>query len=228
MADTVDFFQIYYEDKYMTSEARKAHIFPFATPILNNTLTPFFENTLTCDLVMKSKANKIAVCSWALKDKMSMRIPPRRELSEEVLQEDFDVMSFSKNSSDHAMLTALNEWHPGSVDILKLIWAKLGLKMTMKPRFPIYQNAFCAKAEVYLAYVHGFLLPAMELMEDDDEIRKLCWQNSNYTRTTLNKPIDLDRIESFLGVRHYPMHPFLLERCFSLWIDDKNLKIIYL
>lgn len=212
----------------MTAEQRKAEIYPWAEAYENHILTPFFENSLIPNLLRASTADKIAVCSWALKQKMTMRIPPRRELTPEVLQEDFDVMSFSKNAADHDMLLALEGWHPGSIEILKLIFADLGLPMPKKPKFPIYQNAFCARRDVYREYVTSFLGPAMNLMTVNDRLKVLCWQDANYTRTTLNKPVDVDRIEKFLGVKHYTMHPFILERCFSLWIDDKNLKIVYL
>ena len=118
----VELHQIYYE------ENQKVHLFPFAIPYYNETLTPFFENTIIVDKVLNTKVDKIAVCSWALKKKMDMRIPPRRELNEMVLQEDFDVMSFSKNAPDHDMLGALETWHFGSSLVLKLIFEKLGLK----------------------------------------------------------------------------------------------------
>ncbi len=206
MAQQIDFRQIYYHD------SKLPELFPFATPYKNDTLTPFFENEPIAQIVLKSNADKISVCSWALRQKMTMRIPPRRELTEEVLNENFDVMSFSKNTPGHDMLGALEVWHRGATAILQLIWAELGLDMPKKPKHPIYQNHFCATKEVYKEYVLDFLIPAMYLMEFDAEIKKLCWQNSNYNVTTLNKPVDFDRIENFFGVRYIPMHPFLLER----------------
>ena len=218
----ISFNQIYYE------ENQKVHLFPFAIPYYNETLTPFFENTIIVDKVLTTEADKIAVCSWSLKHKMSMRIPPRRELNEAVLQEDFDIMSFSKNAPDHDMLGALEAWHFGSSLVLKLIFEKLGIRMHKKPKFPIYQNAFCAKTEIYKEYVTDFLIPAMNLMTNDEEVRELCWKDSGYTRTILNVRVDMERVKNFLGTDYVPLHPFLLERCFSLWIDNKNLNVVYL
>lgn len=235
----IDFTQIYYSD------TQKAEIFPFATPYFNDTLTPFFENKIIADIVagnycededcdsitecgMRKMPDRFAICSWALKQKMTARIPPRVELTEEVLRQDYDVLSFTKNAPGHDMLGALEVWHPGATAILSRIWSELGLEMPKKPKFPIYQNHFCATKQVYKEYVLGFLMKAMYVMEFDDEIRKLCWQNSNYSMTTLGNPVDFDRIEKFFGVRYVPMHAFLLERCFSLWIDNRNLKVVYL
>lgn len=222
MSEKIDFVQIYFKDEQLKE------LFPFADAYLNEGLTPFFENTIISEVVNGSKGDKIAVCSWALRQKMNMRIPPRRELTEEVLQEDFDVMSFTKNSHDHDMLGALEAWHPGSKELLRKIWTKLGHPLLKKPKYPIYQNAFCARAEVYKAYVQEFLDPAMDIMATDEEIRNLCFQNSGYNRTVDNRPVDFTRTKKYLGLTYYPMHPFILERCFSIWIDDKNLKVVYL
>lgn len=222
LAQQVDFVQIYWKDEQLKE------LFPFADAYLNEGLTPFFENTVISEVVNASKADKIAVCSWSLRQKMTMRIPPRRELTAEVLQEDFDVMSFTKNSPDHDMLGALEVWHPGSKEILHRLFEKLGYRLLPKPKFPIYQNAFCARAEVYKAYVQEFLNPAMDLMATDDELRGLLFRNSGYNRTTLNQPVDMARIRKYLGLPWYPLHPFILERCFSIWIDNRNLKITYL
>lgn len=217
-----DFYQIYFKPE------QEKHIYPFAIPYYNVSLTPYFENAIIKDLVMKTEADKIAVCSWALREKRTGVIPPKRELTAEVLDEDFDIMSFTKNGSGHDMLGALDVWHPGCSDILRKIFSKLGLPIPARPKFPIYQNAFCAKTEIYKEYVTTFLSPCMALMESDDEIKKLCFQNSNYTKTITNRVVDLERIKILLGIDHYPLHPFLLERCFSLWIDRFNFKLVYL
>lgn len=222
MADKIEFYQIYYEQNQFPE------IFPFAIPYFNIILTPFFENSIISDLVMKAETDKIGVCSWALRQKMTMRIPPREDLTEEALHGDFDVLSFSKNAPDHDMIGALNTWHGGCSDILRLIFQKLGFSMPKKPKYPIYQNAFCARTEIYQSYVKDFLHPAMDLMIFDNEIRNLCWRDSNYTRTILNVKINMERVKEFLGSDYVPLHPFLLERCFSLWIDDKNLNVKYL
>jgi len=221
MVEKIDFHQIFYK------EQQRDMIFDFAIPYFNETLTPFFENSIIANLVMRSQAAKIAVCSWVLKEKMSKRIPPRVELTEEILQSDFDVMSFTKNSPSHDMLGSLEGWHNGAVDILTRIWSDLGVQMPKKVNYPIYQNAFCARADVYQEYVKEFLIPAMYLMEYDSQVKELCYKNSGYTTTILNKPVDFTNIKKYLHIDYFPMHPFILERCFSLWIQNKNLKIVY-
>lgn len=225
MAEKVDFWQIYYR------EGQEKHIYPFAKPYFNENLTVFFENSVIFDKVLTSEADKVAVCSWALREKRTMIIPPKRELTEEVLKEDFDVMSFTKNAPGHNMLVAMGEWRPKGVeikDVLLLLWKKMGLKAPNHTTYPIYQNAFCARRDIYLKYVKEFLCPAMILMEYDDELRDMCMQDSGYTRTITNRPVYFESVKANLGLEWIPFHPFILERCFSLWIENKNLKIVYL
>lgn len=224
MADTVSFNQILYKQDHA------AELFPFGRAILNHKIDAFFENSIIARTVPWLFEDKIAVCSWALRRKMTTRIPPRRDLTEDVLQEDFDVMAFTKNSPGHDMIGALDYFHPGSVDVMRKIFAALGtgLQVPANVKNPIYQNAFCARRDVYHAYVRDFLQPAIEVMNNDEEIRKLLWVDSGYRVTTLNIPIDFNFIEQQLGVRFYPLHAFILERCFSCWINDKSLKIIHL
>lgn len=216
MAERVDFYQIYYKNDQLS------RLFPFATPYFNQNLTPFFENSVIKELVLASEADKIGVCSWALRFKMKLALRP---LTEEVMQEDFDVLSLSRNSKYHEMLKSAEVWHPGFNDIMHKILTKIGFTLK-KPRYPIYQNAFIARVDVYKEYVNEFLIPAIEVMEKDQEIRNLCWKDSGYTKLK-NEPLT-DSAKKQLGVGYYPMHPFLCERFISQWLETKNLNVKYL
>ena len=124
------------------------------------------------------------------------------------------------------MIPAADVWHPQFSTILCKILHKLGRNIVQVPKNPIYQNAFVAKSEVYKKYVTNFLSPAMEVMETDEEIKKLCWQDSNYTKLK-REPLS-DKAKVQLGVGYYPMHPFLCERFFSQWLERENLNVQYL
>jgi hypothetical protein len=217
MAESVEFWQIVFHEKHYSS------LYPFAKPYFNHKLTPFFENSVIKNLVLATEANKIAVVSWALRSKMRLNLRP---LTENVLHEDFDVLSFSRNSKFHQMLKAAEVWHPGFTDILAKIFHRIGFGDPVNPKCPIYQNAFIARSNVYKRYVEEFLSPAMEVMEQDEQIRKLCWQDSNYTK--LKREPLTDKAKKDLGVGYYPMHPFLCERFFSQWIEKQKLNVQYL
>lgn len=214
----VELIQIYWRDD------QRQHMFDFATPYLNETLTPFFENSVIADLVPKTTADKIAICSWALKQKYKPGLPPIGEITLERLHAEYDIMAFTRNTKHHDMLQVMDTWHRGSLDLLKRICSRIGITMGRKIDHPIYQNAFCARREIYQAYVNEALIPAMAVMEN--EFKSECWVDSGYYK--LKEPASdfAARVKQFLGVDYCPLHPFLLERLFSIWIQGKGLNIV--
>lgn len=215
-----ELYQIYYE------ESQRSHIFPFAIPHFNDELTPFFENSVIVDLVSRTKAEKIGVCSWQLREKLKFHLPPKRELTEEVINSDYDVILLSKNSNSHQMLARANAWHVRFTEILFKIFDAVGFSMRGTEVLPdrvVYFNHFVARTEIYKQYILELLSPAMEVMSNDEEIKKMIWIDSGYE--TLKGFIP-DRIKQAWG--YYPMHPFLCERMFSCWLNGKNFNIVNL
>lgn len=217
-------FQIYF------NESQLSNLFPFAKPFFNSQLTVFFENSVIRTIVLRSEAPKIGVCSWALRQKINNGIPMRQEFTEEVINWDYDVLSFTRKMPDHFMLTKMDNWHPGSREILNMIFERIGQKTftdRREPKVPIYQNAFMATSEIYKAYVTECLIPAMTVMEEDEEVRKRCYEDSQYYKLKTD-PEYPKLIKSQLGMDYVPLHTFLCERMFSCWINDKKLNIKYL
>lgn len=214
------FFQIYYKDE------QKEKLFPFATPHYNSGLTIFFENAVIAELVLASSADKIGVASWKLKDKMRIRVGGHVDLTPEVLNSDYQVLSLTKNSKKHTMLAHLYHWHPKSKDAIALLWQKLGYKLCGEVKNPIYQNHYVAKREIYSDYVQNFLNPAMELIKTDEELNNLMMSESNYGN--LNRQADSRSVKEKLGLNFYPLAPFILERCPSAYFDMKGYRITYL
>lgn len=212
-----EIFQIYYDQKQLPK------ILPFAIPHYNPTLTIFFENQVIRDLVSSTKSEKIGVCSWKLSDKM------RKQHLENLFSKkdsDYQVLSLTRNSRNHQMLAMANAWHAGFMPTIKLLWEKLGLKMPGEAKSPIYQNHFIAKTEIYRDYVDNFLIPAMELTEKDEEVRNLMLQPSGYGK--LNRYADVRSVKQKLGLDDYPLAPFILERCPSLFFQLKGYNVTYL
>lgn len=210
-------YQIYYEEKQLPK------ILPFAIPVYNPGLTIFFENKIIAELVSKAESEKIGVCSWKLADKM------RKHHLDNLINRkdgDYQVLSLTRNSQRHNMLAMANAWHPKFKETITLLWQKLGLKMPGEARNPIYQNHFCAKTSIYRDYVENFLSPAMELTEKDEELRNLMLQPSGYGK--LSRSADIKSVKAKLGLDDYPLAPFILERCPSLYFQLKGYKISYL
>lgn len=223
-------YQIYYRESQLSG------LYPFAIPHFNPKLTVFFENSVIPGVVLSSDAKKIGVCSPALRSKINNRIPMREEFTQEVINRDYDVLSFtrrqnpSKGPESHFMLAKMDHWHPGSRETFNMILECIGIQPfhnRREPKDPIYQNAFMAHASIYRDYVNSCLVPAMEVMQQDGELRKRCYEDSQYFKLK-TEPGYRNLIKDQLGMDYVPMHTFLLERLFSCWINGKGLNVQYL
>lgn len=211
--------QIYYE------ESQKAHLYSFAVPYLNNDLTIFFENSIIQKIVNESNAERLSICSWKLRSKLRWYIGRPREITQELLESDYEVMSFTKNTEGHEMFGAAERWHPGFMKTFDMILGEIGKKRPLKVRDPIYQNHFSAKREIYQDYVKNYLSPAMRVMTSNPEINTLIMKDSRYS--TLDRK-DWSHMKQILGVPFIPMAPFLLERLFSVYVQNSGIKVSYL
>src|SRR5690606_17347322 len=114
----VEFRQIYYKEDHLK------HLYPFAKPYFNDKLTIFFENDPIRDIVTNTAAEKVAVCSW----KLSQKIRKIHQVTEQSLLSDFDVLCFTRNSQRHQMIAMAAAWHKGFLPAINLLWLKLGYK----------------------------------------------------------------------------------------------------
>lgn len=216
----VELYQLYYHPDQLKE------LYPFSKPHFNEKLTMFFENTPIVELVRNTKTEKICVTSWKLRQKFKYSFFIANNFTEDHLKGDYDVLSLTRNSKDHRMLRAAENWHPGFMEIMTKLWSRLGFRMPTEVRSPINHNYFSAKTEIYREYIEKLLRPAMEFMENDTELFKLCIQDSKYT--ALEKTANVENIKKYLGLDYYPMFPFICERLFPMWCTFKNIKVNYL
>jgi len=120
------------------------------------------------------------------------------------------------------MLTRASHWHPEFLPVLDKLLYKIGQKRPHEVKNPVYFNHFVAKREIYLRYIYEMLAPAVHCMATDEEMKKLLWVDSGYTALAGPPP---ESVIKGLGVEFWPFHPFILERLFSIWIDDKHFNI---
>lgn len=213
--------QIYYD------ESQKAEMYPFARPYFNDRLTIFFENSVIKDVVLASESEKIAVCSWKLRQKLRFFIGRPREITKDLLETDFDVMSFTKNTKYHRMLDNADAHHKGFRFLMGKILKEVGIPMPGEVKIPIYQNHFCARREIYQDYVKTYLSPAMEVMTSHPEIKEMVLADSNYS--SLNKSgLSAQELHDKIGIPYYPLAPFLLERLFSIYVHNKRIPVTWL
>lgn len=214
---SLEFYQVFYK------EEQAKELYNFATPYFNRTLTPFFENAIIAELVPQSKADLVSVCSWRLKQKRvdrSMQLRGQVELTEEkIINSDFDVAVLTPVSKSHKALKMAEHWHgkPWIDAIQKL---KEYIRVPEELTYPIYENHFIATRKIYQDYVTQCLLPIITFMYGNE----VFFARSGYAKrkTTAEREI----IKDSLNMDDYPIAPFILERLFSIWIDDKNLNVV--
>ncbi len=216
-----ELYQIYYEESQLTN------IFHFSIPYFNQKLTVFFENSVIRELIPTITAEKVGICSWQLKQKVGNGVPMRQPFSEEVINWDYDVLSLGRRMPEHMMLHKLDHWHPGALDTFKKIFGYLNISVR-EPNDVFYSNHFMARADIYKEYVEKCLAPAMDLMENDKEIRDRCMEDSLYYKLVKNETQYRQRIKEHLGMDYVPCHTFICERMFSVWAMTKKLNVKYL
>lgn len=219
----IEFYQLYYREDQVSK------LYPFAIPLENKVLTPYFENVPIRDLVKASTGSKVSVCSWKLKEKIKgFYVGRPRELTLEVLESDYEVLSFTRQTKDHKMMALAEVWHKGFGAAMQKMVEGIGKKWPYEVKIPVYQNHFAAKREIYLDYVTEYLEPAIKFIESDPEMFKIAMQDSKYSE--LNKPyaISSEELMRKISYPYYPLAPFLLERLFSVYIHNKNINVTWL
>lgn len=211
--------QIYYQDD------QRRWCFDFSELYFNETLTIFFENAIISDLVPKTQAKSIAICSWKLREKLRWNVPgpeKARELTQEVLDSDYEVLSFTQNSPHHRMFQAAEVWHPGFMKAFDEMLEKIGVSRPMEIKTPIYQNHFSARRDIYLNYIYKYLNPAIAALE----IMPVAKSDSGYS-ILAGRP-NAKALQRKIGLSYYPLAPFLLERLFSVFCQNEGIKVSHL
>lgn len=140
-----------------------------------------------------------------------------------------DVYSFFKKNPKVNLVLQGNNWHPLFSDIYKIIADRLDWDIDLDDKDlkmeGIYSNHWIASVEAYKEYCSDFLLPVMELMENNKVLRDLCNQDANYISRTKLSP---ERCLNVFGRPYYTYHCFILERLFPIfcYLRNKTVKHI--
>lgn len=223
---TLDFVQIVY------SKGQWDKCYPFASIYHNKTLTDYFENSVICDLIPTLSADYLSVCSWRLSQKRGdsiLALKGDTDLTEEkILSHDFDIAVLTPRSPQHKPLAMASMWHGEAWDKAFSVFNKeflptIGIVCPDELKKAIYENHFIAKREIYHDYVNTVLKPAIDFMDERDVFR----ENSGY----INKKRNSEEVKAYQeksGRQDWPIGVFILERLFSIYINDKPYKIINL
>jgi hypothetical protein len=159
-----------------------------------------------------------------LKDKRRDRIRHLRDTSlsyDKIVNEDFDVAVLTPYSKSHKPLYMASLWHgePWDIALRKL---KEFMKVPAELNQSIYENHFIAKSSLYKQYVEECLTPVMQFMLNHE----CFFADSNYAKRKTHK--EREHYMNTTGRKDWPIAPFILERLFSIWIHNKQLKVINL
>lgn len=221
---TLDFYQIYFKDEQLDK------LYPFAKPFKNEKLSPFFENQVIADLVPNSSADLVSVCSWRLAQKRGegaaeaiLKRNGTFTLTEEIiLSSDFDIAILTpRNHKD--IVEKLILWH-GQSARAALDELRKFIRVPLTVEHAIYENHFIARGDIYRQYVRDCLIPAIEFMASKMDT---FGADSGYV-TKKRNPQEVAEYQAKSGRKDWPIAPFILERLFSIWANNKGFKYINL
>lgn len=217
MGQKIRIYQIYYEAKQLSSLVQD----PIFVPYFNEKCTIFFENWVIKTLLEEEKhhfAEYFGVASPRLLQKVPFFSTERLKKSTEGNP---DVIIFNPSPAIPIdPIQYADRYHPNFMRHFKAICNEIGINW--KPeyyRHIVNSNHFIAKSYIYENYFYQFLNPAIKVMK----LMPGLMIDSRYFRQL---PAHL--VKEW-GFGYYPLHPFLCERLFSLFLHkNPALKIHYL
>lgn len=227
MAGSIDFIQILYD------ESHHEKLYPFARPYFSCGLTPYFENAIIAGIVPTLQADYISVCSWRLRQKRGDTVVQLGGFGKDVLTYEsieqampFDVAILTPHSAAHKPLVMAPNWHGKAwveaFEAFKPFLRQFG-RVPEELTNTIYENHFIARREIYHSYVNDYLIPAINYIG----FNPVFYQDSHYLPKKKDKK-EIERVQKLLNRTDWPIAPFLLERLFSFYIEDKGFKVIKL
>lgn len=217
----LDFIQIIYDEEH------KKECYPFATIYKNETLTPYFENSVIAELVPRNGAENIGIVSWRLQRKRGdmFRLVDKSLTYEKLTSLDYDVAVLTPRSPTHKALFMAAQWHFPAWDkafpvFKKFLRDSLNIKVPNELSNAIYENHFVARRDIYHDYVNTCLKPSIDFM-DSNEVFSI---DAGYTKRKTSD--EVKRYRELTGRNDWPISPFILERLFSIYCEGKGFKII--
>ena len=212
-------YQIWYNE-----QTRKQIVDAF-TPFHNPKLSEFFENDVILNVVSQGKHKEtdwFGVLSPEFFSKAATGGVRVTELQKR-LNDSLDMMTFTRSENTN-MIKQGDNWHRvqnGSFSsIVQQVIRRAGIEWSVddRLRLPIYNNYVIARPWVWDRYVNEMLLPCMEVMENaEGEFRELLWQDAKYHKSR-RKSVQA-HLQANFGVPHYPLHTFICERFWSVWVE---------
>lgn len=211
--------QIYFDD-----QSRKNCFEEWSLYNNSGKLTEFFENSVIVELIKKGEHKKteyFGVFSHKVKKRVfkqdGMMFNPAN--LEKVISNNqyIDVFSFNARRKQGNIIKQAENYHKGFIAIIEKILERTGFMDAIPDKLPeiVLFNLFIARSGIYEQYVKELLIPAMDILKDLPE----AYKDAKYRRLD---PETKERFKKGFGLTHYPYHPFICERLFSVFMTKYN------
>lgn len=199
-----------YNNENIRTVEQKSYLFEYS-PMID-----ILDNKWDSDLKDKQY---LGIFSW----KFSLKTGIFRKKLYWILEKypNFDVYIFCRPLK-YPYIVFTEHVHPGFKVRFNMLLQKIGKGQFVdkEPTHTVYSNFFIAKKELYKQFVEEWIKPSIEVMETDEELKQLVWQECNYNG------LPKEQLKQFTGLDHYTFHTFLLERLFSFYLEEnKQLRI---
>lgn len=174
-----------------------------------------FEYNCILDIMKKELGEYTGVFSWKFPFKTGIFKKKLEWIVEN--NPDYDIYIFSRDIFKGNYLKFTERFHPDFKSICHPICKELGIEYK-EPSFVVYSNFFIARTEIYRKYVDEVVIPVISLFEG--KYKDLVWEDAKYINGLKG-----EELLKYTGLEFYPYHTFVLERMFSLWIENKGYKI---
>jgi len=179
-----------------------------------------FENEAMIDIALQrlndvKDSEFVGVLSWKFTQKTGINKESLEKLSNSL---DVDVINCSRWKSKLHFMEWSNEGHSGIIEMIKKCCNHVGLIYNNEPKNIIFANQFICRKWIYLDYIKSVIIPCLELLEGKmwDEVNK----PAGYTAG-----IELKKLKELTGLDFYNYVPFILERLFMQYCENKKLTV---
>jgi hypothetical protein len=179
-----------------------------------------FENNAMIDIsenyLKEVDSNEyVGVLSWKFTQKTGLSKKAVEVICDSV---DVDVINLSRWKSKLHFMNWSNDGHKGIIDMIKKCCNHVGLNYNNDPKNIIFANQFVCRNYIYQDYINSVIIPCLDLLEGEmwSEVNK----PSGYTAG-----IELQKLKEFTGLEFYNYIPFILERMFMQYCENKKLNV---
>ena len=207
-------YQLYYKEEQIKNCFKESELVECPNldkkAIWEDRTYPLFENHEIIALSMGMYDNEYyGILSHAFKKKITF-INSFKDLESKISSKgDAEVITFHKKHNPSKFMVNMERWHHGSLNLFIDTLELAGLPLA-PIKTTVYSNYFIAKGSIIKDYVNTWLIP---FVQEVYKMPERYYVPANYKKAIREKGCD------------YPLHPFIIERLFSLYLANNNYKI---